>query len=280
MGMADVGVSTRLSRNDPPRVEETRVMHRWIPALVLAAVAYASAAAAADTSPAPQGLLQRGAPAQIGQTPSPSPGSDAYLLPSPMTGQRGVQVRTNILSGKTFEAGSTIDYWPSAAHPETPAVAARRDETTPVELGGFVGYLFHDQAADRRPSSLGLDLQVATDPQSAAGGWLVQPGLDYSTALAPSWHLSTRLFSTYAPDGYSSGPFGPERTGALRSGGSGSDATFQDVGVGLGLGYSLDEKWNIQTQARYQRMLGAGESAGPETAPHQFFGGVMVDYKF
>jgi hypothetical protein len=241
---------------------------------ILAAMMFASAAWAGGEGQAPAPSEQ---PAGTAAT-TPMIEIDPHLLPSPTIGQRGVQVRANILSNKSFQAGSTVDFWPAGGHPETPAIVTRHNDARPVELGGFVGYLFPDDNSGMPQASVGLDLQFATNPQSSAGGWLVQPGLDYTTSLAPSWQLNTRLFSTYAAEGYSSGPFGPERQSSLHSE---SDPTFQDVGVGLGLGYAIDDKWNIQTQARYQRMLGTGETPGQkETPAHQFFGGVMVDYKF
>jgi hypothetical protein len=206
--------------------------------------------------------------------------TETALPPSPATGQRGVQLRTNVLGGKHLQAGPTIDLRPNEPHPEVPVVATHGDDSTPVELGGFVGYLFRDDATGLPTGSLGLDLQVATDPKASAGGWLVQPGVDYSTVLAPSWQFSTRLFSTYSPDGSGTSGLGLDRPTSLRSGGS-SEPGFQDVGVGLGLGYSITDNWNIRTQARYQRMLGAAEpDKQNETSPNQFFGGVMIDYNF
>ena len=203
------------------------------------------------------------------------------LLPSLATGQRGVQVRSNLLPGGNLQAGSVVDYHPNPTHPETPAIAARRDrQSAPVQLGGFVGYLFHDEATGTSPSSVGVDLQVAADPLAQGSGWLLQPGLGYSTPLTPSWQLNTRLFSTYAPEGSGTSPIGADSGAALRLGG-GTEPGFQDVGIGLGLGYSITDNWNIQTQARYQRMFGAGETdRAREASPHQFFGGVMIDYKF
>ena len=170
------------------------------------------------------------------------------LLPSLATGQRGVQVRTNLLPGAGLQAGSIIDYRPNAWHPETPAIAARRDQSAPVQLGGFVGYLFHDQTTGAPSSAVGFDVQVATNPLAQESGWLLQPGLGYATPLTPSWQLNTRLFSTYAPEGSGSTAFGPDSAAAMRLGGGG-DSGFQDVGVGLGLGYSITDNWNIQTQA-------------------------------
>lgn len=253
-------------------------MMRFSPIVALVASVLAAFPAIAGEAPSGTAVLPlapagSGAPGPIGTT------SEQPLLPSPATGQRGVQVRTNVLSGRNFQAGPTIDYRPDATHPETPALATRGD-SKPVELGGFVGYLFHDEATGLPSSSLGLDLQFATDPKASTGGWLVQPGIDYSTPLADSLLLNTRLFSTYAPEGTGAGQFGLDRGASLRSGGT-TESGFQDVGVGLGLGYAITDKWAIQTQARYQRMLGAGEAEGEkEASPHQFFGGVMVDYKF
>ncbi|MBK8174481.1 MAG: MipA/OmpV family protein [Rhodospirillales bacterium] len=206
--------------------------------------------------------------------------TEQSLLPSPATGQRGTQVRTNVLSSQSFQAGPSIDVVPNVAHPEVPLVARRKDEAGPVELGGFVDYLFHDGTSGKPSSSLGVDLQVGADAQSSDGGWMVQPGIDYTQPLAPSWQFSTRLFSTYATEGYGASQLGVDHSLAVRSGGS-EDTGLQDIGLGLGLGYSISEKWNIQTQARYQRVLGSSEFDGQkESSPHQFFGGVMVDYKF
>lgn len=230
-----------------------------------------------ESSPSPlDGSVRKSAGSVSGQ-PRPS---EMQLLPSPTTGQRGVQLRTNLLDGKSLQAGPTFDYRPNPAHPAEPAFVSRRNGDQPVELGGFVGYLFHDNATGQPAGSVGFDLQIATDPKASAGGWLVQPGLDYSTALSPSLQFNTRLFSTYAPDGSSISGLGLDRSAALRSGSSG-DPGFQDVGVGLGLGYSITDNWNIQTQARYQRMLGAGEASKQSEPPTDtFFGGVMIDYKF
>ena len=249
--------------------------------MAAAAVLAASAAAAdsrVDTAPPlPVGPAEQNVANPAG---APAVPLEMGLLPSTATGQRGVQLRTNLLGGKSLQAGPTFDYRPNAPHPEQPAVAASRDDSKPVELGGFVGYLFHDEATGQPAGSVGFDLQFATDPKASSGGWLMQPGLDYTTALSPSWQFNTRLFSTYAPDGSGASGLGLDRPTALRSGGS-ADPGFQDVGVGLGLGYSITDNWNIQTQARYQRMLGAGEAdKQSEPSPHQFFGGVMVDYKF
>lgn len=248
--------------------------------LAAAAVTFAASAAQADSARVDTGVpLSTTASPQDSGTVGVPPGQPGQALPpAAATGQRGVQLRSNLLDGKALQAGPMFDYRPNTPHPEVPQIAANRaNVNNPVEVGGFVGYLFHDEASGLPPSSLGFNLQVATDSKGSTSGWLVQPGVDYSTALAPSWQLSTRLFSTYSPDGSNVSALGLERSSSLRP----SEPGFQDVGIGLGLGYSITESWNIQTQARYQRMLGAGElESQSQSSPNQFFGGVMVDYKF
>ena len=255
-------------------------MQGFLPFLVVGAVLAASSAFAQTAAPA-AGDKARTSPSGFTEflgAPESLQGRD--LLPSLATGQRGVQARTNLLPGGGLQAGSIVDYRPRASHPETPAIAARRDQSAAVQLGGFVGYLFHDEATGAPSSAVGFDVQVATDPLAQGSGWLLQPGLGYTTPLTPSWQLNTRLFSTYAPEGSGATAFGPDSAAALRLG-SGADSGFQDVGVGLGLGYSITDNWNIQTQARYQRMLGVGETdRASEASSDQFFGGVMIDYKF
>ncbi|MFO1112998.1 MAG: hypothetical protein U1E38_07310 [Rhodospirillales bacterium] len=187
--------------------------------LAVAAVVLASPAAWAEGARVDTGLpLSMGAASQGSGTAGTVPNTPGQtLVPDTATGQRGVQLRSNLLDGKTLQAGPTFDYRPNAPHPEVPQISANRDSlNNPVEVGGFIGYLFHDDASGLPPSSLGFNLQAATDSRGSTSGWLLQPGLDCSTALAPSWQLSTRLFSTYSPDSSSVSALGVERSSSLR----------------------------------------------------------------
>lgn len=199
----------------------------------------------------------------------------------PLTGQTSVQVRTNILDSDTLRAGPLVDLRPSSRrHPDAPAIGSREDDGS-VRVGGYFGYLFHDDTG-APTSSLGLDLQVGSDRTLGNDGLMVQPGVDYSRPLSPSMQLSTRLFSTLSPNGpLASGLLDGDGGFGLRSG-SDDEGRLKDVGVGLGVGLSVSDRWNIQTEARYQRNLRAGSDGegSLDNAPHQFFGGVMIDYKF
>jgi hypothetical protein len=51
----------------------------------------------------------------------------------------------------------------------------------------------------------------------------------------------------------------------------------------LGVGYTVTDKWSIETQAGYARGIGNREKTTPDAEnenPHQFFGGVIVNYRF
>lgn len=145
------------------------------------------------------------------------------------------------------------------------------------DVGGYLGYWFRD--APGSPSSIGVNLGILGSRASASGGWSLQPGIDYARSFYDGWYLKTRLFTTYgASGGPAAGPYSPLAT--TRDGSTGGG--FNDLGLGMGVGYSLSNSWGVQTQARYQRQLRGGDATAldKQNRPNQFFGGVMLDYKF
>lgn len=190
-------------------------------------------------------------------------------------------VTTSIVSVGGLEAGTLTA--PSALAGGGPAGIAvsrpldlgARPRNDAGLVGGYAGYRFGD---DKNPTSgYGINVQIASDPLAAVDSVRLQPGLDYRTLLAPSWQLSSRLFSTYSfdsPTGITGG-----RTGLTSSD---ENSGFRDIGLSLGLGYAPSESWTVQTQAAYARQLRAleSESVDGEPTTYQFFGGVIVNYKF
>lgn len=148
------------------------------------------------------------------------------------------------------------------------------------DVGGYIGYWFRD--APGSPSSIGVNLGILGSRANTAGAWSLQPGVDFAHSFFDGWYVKTRLFTTYgassARDGLGAGAYTP----MITSGEAGNDGGFNDLGLGMGLGYSLSNSWGVQTQARYQRQLRGGDGALPDkqNKPNQFFGGVMLDYKF
>jgi hypothetical protein len=194
-----------------------------------------------------------------------------------------MHLTTSIVSPGGLEAGTlsapsaaTAAGGGGAALTRSPPVdMSSKPRSEPGLIGGFAGYRFGE---DRNPAAgYGINVQVASDPLAATDNVRLQPGLDYRTFLSPSWQLSSRLFSTYSLDT----PAGV--TGGRAGLTSGEDASgFRDIGLSFGLGYAPSESWTVQTQAAYARQLRAldAESLDGEPGTYQFFGGVIVNYKF
>jgi hypothetical protein len=146
--------------------------------------------------------------------------------------------------------------------------------------GGFAGY--HVRDTDDPAIGYGVNLQFGSRVTGRTEQWRIQPGLDYNQALSPSLSLSSRLFSTYGLDTPSSSPASGGATALANDRGEG-DSGFRDVGLSLGFDYAFSDRWALQTQATYSRQFSSQPSdsgSSDDPLPHQFFGGVVVNYKF
>lgn len=248
-------------------------------------------AAVAVGLPARYGIAAE--PGDTGRTQTvtvPAPGADeahrgtvnlqGFVQPLDTRSLSPMHVTTSIVSVGGLEAG-TLSTPAAPVGGAAGLPSGRSVDLSPQSrsdsglIGGYAGYRFGD---DKNPASgYGINVQVASDPLAAAETLRFQPGLDYRTYLSPSWQISSRLFSTYAldaPAGIAGGRAG------LTSSEEGSG--FRDIGLSLGLGYAPSESWTVQTQAAYARQLRAleSESLDGEPSTYQFFGGVIVNYKF
>lgn len=181
----------------------------------------------------------------------------------------------------------------AAGHPSSLTAAPRTSEFGSLDslrfvephgdVSGSVSYL-QPLGADER-EAVGINLQLATEGVDAYDRLLLQPSFEYQTPISGPWQLNARVFSTYAADGLSAGGLGTDRRDSVRAAGDGSTSQsgFRDVGVGVGVGYSLSQDWNIKTQAGIARQLRSGktESTSDKDAQNNaYFGGVMLDYRF
>jgi len=159
------------------------------------------------------------------------------------------------------------------------ASGSSRSQTYDVapESGTVFGYQYG--IGDDVREAVGINMQVGSDIGDAYERLLLQPGVEYQTPLTSGLQLNARVFSTYASDTTSA-----DRKDLSRNGGDAiSGGGFRDIGLGLGLGYSLTEQWVIHTQAGVARQLGDGHSGSKPEDPkalNQFFGGVVVNYRF
>lgn len=248
--------------------------------IALLALLLAASAAAGDRARA----AEPGVPTETVTVPAaaePARGSvNLQGFAKPLdTGSLGpVPTSTTVVSiGGGLEAGALTGVGTLAKRPAgvEPGIFARPETGL---LGGFAGYRFGSDKDGRSP--YGINLQVASDPLAAADSWQVQPGLDYRKSLSPSWQINSRLFSTYALGGATGVAGTSAGPGSLDEGTAGG---FRDVGLSFGFGYAPSDNWTVQTQAAYSRQLRAvdpdGAADGKENAD-QFFGGVIINYKF
>lgn len=146
------------------------------------------------------------------------------------------------------------------------------------ESGAIIGYQYGIGGVDDR-EAVGVNLHLGSDTRDAYERMLLQPGLEYQTALTSGLQLNARVFSTYASDSV-----GVDRRELSRNGGDGiSGGGFRDIGLGVGMDYNVTERWIVQTQAGIARQLDetrGGAKDEDAKSLNQFFGGVVVNYRF
>jgi hypothetical protein len=231
---------------------------------VVAAIGAAGGVRAQETGPAPAGVNLKGF-------------SEAPVLMAPgLLGTLGpLQRPTNVLpADQNFVAGPITD--PNAAQNRFLGAGS---PPMPSNTGAFAGFT-HRNARDPN-SAYGLNLQFSGAPERGGDSWMVQPGVDYSRALTPTVQLNSRLFTTYGTDRSAPAALGPGISMAPGERGA-ADAGFKDVGLSLGLDYSLSQSWGVQTQASVTRPVSQQRSGEgrDEVQPSQLFGGVIINYKF
>jgi|GEM_PF-5493005 hypothetical protein len=146
------------------------------------------------------------------------------------------------------------------------------------DIGAFVGYQYSDPVDPRYAA--GINVQVAADTDEGADqSLLLQPGVDYTMPFSDTVQLNARLYSTYATEENAAGRVASTAMMERLT----TDGTFRDVGVNLGIGYAVGDKWTIETQAGFARAIES--EAGTSTQQqddnaNQLFGGVIVNYRF
>jgi Outer membrane protein beta-barrel domain len=146
------------------------------------------------------------------------------------------------------------------------------------DIGAFVGYQYSDPLDPRYAA--GINVQVAADTEEGANqSLLLQPGVDYTMPFSDSIKLNARLYSTYATEETATGNVASTAMVDRIT----TDGTFRDVGLNLGIGYAVGDKWTIETQAGYTRAIenepGTSTQKQDENT-NQLFGGVIVNYRF
>lgn len=196
---------------------------------------------------------------------------------------RALQLRGNVVPSRSIQAGPLINYRGERNHVDNNQVDDLKKIDAAVELGAFAGYVLHNGV--RKGTAAGINVQGAADVSGTYDGFLIELGADYTTPINEEWQVSGRLSSTFADSNYMSTYFGIDRKDSARSGLKqyDADAGFKDVGLTLGLDYRFAKNWMLGTSFGYTRLIGdAADSpvTDDEGSANQFFGGVMIGYKF
>jgi hypothetical protein len=249
-------------------------------AAALALLLVGVTAAAAQDAPAvvdgPGFVTESGAPAYMSDEPVGTLG----LSPEQRLSLRTYQYRS---FGDTARSRSRLamGYQPSREGDLDAAAIEGIDGLSEAwDTGGIVQYGYSDPEDPR--TRAGIDVRIAPGDINAGDGWLLQPGASYTTPFFDRWQFNARVYSTIASPSSSSGGMYLDRQ-ARNSAGWNSESTFQDVGVNLGLAYDVNDSWILGTGAGVSRALGRPDEAArldDEPAATQFFGGVVLKYKF
>jgi MipA family protein len=196
---------------------------------------------------------------------------------------RALQLRGNVVPSRSIQAGPVINYRGERDDVDNKRVDDLKKIDAAVELGAFAGYVFHNGV--RKGTAAGINVQGAADVSGTYDGFLIQLGADYTTPINDAWQVSGRLSSTFADSNYMSTYFGIDRNDSNRSGLKeyDADAGFKDVGLTLGVDYRFAKNWMLGTSVGFTRLIGdAADSpvTDDEGNANQFFGGVMIGYKF
>lgn len=246
----------------------------WL--IVIAATTAVGAQDAPAPADGPGFVTESGAPAYMSDEPVGSIG----LSPEQRLNVRTYQYR-NFAAPRSGRSGFALGYQPSREGDlEAAAIEGLDDLSQAWDTGGILEYGYSDPDDPRIRA--GIDVRIAPGDINAGDGWLLQPGASYTTPFLDRWQFNARVYSTIAPPSSSSGTMYLDRQ--LRNGaGWNSDSTFQDVGVNLGLAYDVNDSWILGTGAGVSRMIGRPDEAAAldgEPAATQFFGGVVLKYKF
>lgn len=259
--------------------------------VVVAVMVVATAAAAQEKAastdpqrPATEQTKPAGTAAAAAERPEPAPVIPQY---SGVSGdlsfdyQGGVGLLRNDSRGAP-ETGFYINALSNRrTQPVLPERARLGDRGTPEnwDVGAIIGYQISDP--DEAGAAAGVNLQMVTDLDDTGRGILFQPGFDYTMPFSGSLKLNARVFSTYvSDDGFNPGA---DSTARGNLGGSESEPGWRDVGVNLGLGYSVSTSWSIETQAGFTHSFGSAaknNSQNDEALVNDIFGGVFLNYRF
>lgn len=188
--------------------------------------------------------------------------------------------RSNFLNNENWRLGLSGQYVAERSDVKNNAVDSLHGADSSTMLGVLAGYDF--QLAEGR--IFGVEVNARYDVVNS-NGYLITPGVNYITPLAPNWILSARLGVTWASDAYMSNYFAINHTNASRSGLDqfNADAGFKDASLNVAAIWRFAQNWDLTALAQYERLLGdAADSpiTDDKGSANQLFAGLLVNFHF
>jgi outer membrane protein len=206
--------------------------------------------------------------------------ADDLLGPTTYVDLLGLRLTSNLMPHEHLRLGPLVEVIRKRGSVDNDRVDDMDNVDPSVMLGITAGWDFI--AEPQR----GLGIAVDARGDVAHGhGFLVTPRLHGRHALGAGLSLSGSLSTTWASEDFMSDYFGVDGADARRSGLDEYDADsgFRDVSLGLGLAYAITPRFDVSLLGAYQRLVGDAEDSpivDDEGNANQFFGGVLVNYRF
>ena len=222
----------------------------------------------------------------IGVAPQYEGSSDYDMVPLPAGSARfsngmyiqlmGLNLRANVLPSDMWRLGPVYNYRRERSDVDNNKVDKMKNISDANELGIFGGFEWN---------SWFLFLDILADTGNAYDGWYSTLKGGYNWVIDSAWMLSMGAHATYANDDYMDTYFGVSGSDAARSGLKryNADGGIKDYGIDLGLNWNFASSWALRGVASISQLVGDANDDSPvvdEGSETQFFGGVMVLFKF
>ena len=188
----------------------------------------------------------------------------------------GLKAKANLIPSDFWRLGPIYNYRSRRSDVENNAVDAMNSVSDANELGAFAGIDYNNWY---------VSLEFLTDVGNAHEGWYSKLSGGYNWVISNTWSLLIGAFTTYADEDYMETYFGVD---ANNVGASGlpfydPDGGMKEVGLDLGLGYTITNNWSARAVGKYTLLIGDADddspvvNAGDES---QFFSALLVVYSF
>lgn len=188
----------------------------------------------------------------------------------------GNKAKVNLVPSATWKAGLVGEFIGERDDVDNSAVDRLEDVDSSIMLGAFIGFEANNWSGS---------IEAMQDVADGNDGAIVRLNGGYRIPINQSFRLGFGAFTTWADDDYMESYFEIDAADSARSGLSTHDADsgMKDVGLTVNATYQPWQNWGFMGVLSFKRLLDDAEDSPvveDEGDENQFFGGVLVFYKF